>query len=94
MKHPAFLLATVLLLSAARAEADDAKQQLPPGITAPAPANPHVVNLDDYPTISRAMHEEGIVTLGITVTEDGHATDAQVVKSSGFPGSIRQPPRW
>lgn len=85
MARLAVATVAAMLLLCLPAQAEDAKPVVVNGISAPVPANEHIITAEDYPAISRAQHEEGSVILKILVTEDGHATDAQVVKSSGFP---------
>ncbi|HVP84895.1 MAG TPA: energy transducer TonB [Rhizomicrobium sp.] len=72
----------VALFFAFAAHAED---KLPADITPPKPANAHTITRDDYPEISRALHETGSVILKITINTDGHVSDPEVVQSSGFP---------
>ncbi|WP_342118340.1 energy transducer TonB [Pseudoduganella sp. OTU4001] len=58
---------------------------------APAPAGPRVISSVEYirapqpvyPSVSRRMGEQGVVTLRVLVNEKGYAEQASVQKSSG-----------
>jgi TonB family protein len=54
-----------------------------PGITPPKAANDHSVK--NYPEISRVNGEQGAVVLSFIVNADGTESNAEVVKSSGYP---------
>jgi protein TonB len=47
--------------------------------------NPATSREPDYPPVSRRLGEQGTVILDVLVDENGRATDARVVQSSGFP---------
>lgn len=58
-------------------------QPKPPPISAPASiGKPHVC-LQDYPAISVRLGEQGVTTVGFTITVDGHVENVHVANSSG-----------
>jgi len=54
-----------------------------PVMTPPRAANAHTIG--QYPELSRANREEGIVTVRFTVNTDGTVSNASLLRSSGFP---------
>lgn len=59
----------------------------PPKVEVTAPrSDPRRPNSQPpYPTVSKRLGEEGVVTLQLYVTENGRVAEAKVQKSSGFP---------
>jgi len=57
----------------------------PPPKVVPPRSNPRrPITQPAYPTMSRRLGEEGVVTLLLTVDENGRVSEAQVSESSGF----------
>ena len=57
----------------------------PPPKIVPPRSNPRrPITQPPYPTMSRRLGEEGVVTLLLTVNENGRVTEARVDESSGF----------
>jgi TonB family protein len=54
-------------------------------ITAPRPTTSHVMGVDDYPTLSYRLREQGTVIITFVVGVDGSVIECKVAKPSGFP---------
>jgi len=52
-------------------------------ITAPVPVSPHTTTADDYPMLSRWLHEEGRTLVQFTINADGTVSDPVIMESSG-----------
>ncbi len=77
-------LLTAFILFAAPASAAEIPSCKDPGIVSPTPANNHAMTADDYPLLSTALNEQGLVALDLVIGPDGKVAEAKVEKSSGF----------
>jgi protein TonB len=77
-------MAAVFLFVTNTAFADDAPTPVPANIKPPSAANEHTIK-NGYPELSRALYEEGVVTLKFTVGIDGKPVNLHVLHSSGYP---------
>jgi protein TonB len=77
-------MAAVFLFVANTAFAGDAPTPVPANIKPPSAANEHTIK-NGYPELSRALYEEGVVTLKFTVGIDGKPVNLHVLHSSGYP---------
>lgn len=80
MRMRILTVAAVLVL-AASARAEDVPKCGAPGIVPAKPSNSHVP--ENYPPVSAALSEQGTTKVQFTITPEGTAQAAKVIKSSG-----------